>query len=289
MCAHRPRAPAQATLGVGPQQNRPTPSAAIACCHCYHHPIFWRVAFWQRDACVYSHRKSLASSGSTKAKRLQALNELKNRYQHKKKEELSSPSSLQLVDSRNNETATTDELDPTTVARNRDQAHHIFAEIVATERTYVAGLQTLVDTFLEPASAQVKLGHMGVPVEQVESVFNNVGHCYSTTSVLKALEKDTASARVKQAALPGRYRGPSIFSHVSVYSVGPPLVHRPADAGGRVSIAQSVLDQWRRMLAGVRRPVLQNFIAPVQRICKYPLFFRDLLKRVPQSDPGGRR
>jgi hypothetical protein len=138
---------------------------------------------------------------------------------------------------------------------------------------------------------------MGVPLEQVEPVFNNVESLLLyNLQLLKALEGGEEGDNAASAAEGAAARVARAFTDVlpffrmySVYSVGyRTSLEQLARLVQEFPSLNRFLDQCAKNagLLSAERALQNLLIAPVQRICKYPLFFRDLLKRVPRSDPG---
>eukprot|EP01116_Phalansterium_solitarium_P018035 TRINITY_DN4618_c0_g1_i3.p1 TRINITY_DN4618_c0_g1~~TRINITY_DN4618_c0_g1_i3.p1 ORF type:complete len:844 (-),score=156.06 TRINITY_DN4618_c0_g1_i3:1430-3961(-) len=155
----------------------------------------------------------------------------------------------------------------------------VLKELTATEKDYVLDLEVLVNVFVKPLSA---VGFM--KKEDVEQLFSNL-------EVLLALHQIFLQ-RFKSDDLPNLMIG-KIFCKLA------PQLRRYSSYCANQQQCMSTLNRLKRhnheFLVFIKRALnqptcknlsLESFlIKPVQRICKYPLFFKEILRYTPEDHP----
>ena len=207
--------------------------------------------------------------------------------------------------------------------RNRRRVHHIYQEMCETEAAYVKDLDVIVTKYLIPLRQQINLGHMGISKEQgnnaVDVIFTNVDAVRTANKLLleqlvvrvteeeeeddeededdedeeskKTTHQDanhddsdiSTASRISTAFL----NVVDQFQIYTIYCVGYQKgMQRLYDLREQHPMIHRFLQKCRREDTRSTDAVgLQSLlIKPVQRICKYPLFFRDLLRHFNESD-----
>eukprot|EP01125_Pyxidicula_operculata_P012502 TRINITY_DN4102_c0_g1_i1.p1 TRINITY_DN4102_c0_g1~~TRINITY_DN4102_c0_g1_i1.p1 ORF type:complete len:620 (+),score=121.04 TRINITY_DN4102_c0_g1_i1:42-1901(+) len=144
----------------------------------------------------------------------------------------------------------------------------VLQEIITTEATYIKDLDVLINSFMKPLISKYQL-----PRESVQSIFSNVETIYGVNKQI-AGRLETSQNEVGEIYL-------SMAPYLKMYSS---YCHNHTEALSHLSklekkrkdIAQFLLDTAERECHGL---FLKDYlIKPIQRLCKYPLLFSNLLQ-----------
>ena len=158
-------------------------------------------------------------------------------------------------------------------------ADPVLAEILKTEKAYVADMGVLCDTWILPLRAAQVLSK-----DEESAVFSNAEVIRGVNSqLLTALEPSEPAVEPVQGV-------------ASAFSKMAPFLRCYAEYCSNFVTAQETLDRMRAKSPKVEAafqkaelasmmPVGSMLIKPVQRLCKYPLLFRELLHEIPDEHP----
>ncbi|TPX39828.1 hypothetical protein SeMB42_g06228 [Synchytrium endobioticum] len=153
-------------------------------------------------------------------------------------------------------------------------------ELITTERDYVRDLGILIDVFMKQLA-----GRKLISAKNVEAVFSNLEQLLSVNQdLLKRLEE-------RRAAYPVIDKLGDIFvsmgEHFLVYTM------YCGNQGSALSKMQSTIHSNKAVRAFLEEiyklPILRNLdlggflIKPVQRLCKYPLLLKEIMKYTPET------
>ena len=153
-------------------------------------------------------------------------------------------------------------------------------ELLQTEQTYVADLQKLVDLFLKPMRG---LGPRTFPSKYEAAIFANVEELLAIHRELLLPLNEPAGRTPSGASAAFERVSPRFIAYAqyaSSYMDAAPRLQKLRERSGDHSILEAVLQDGERK-AGQQLTSL--LIKPVQRLCKYPLLFRELLKAVKED------
>eukprot|EP01102_Stenamoeba_stenopodia_P007410 TRINITY_DN2074_c0_g2_i6.p1 TRINITY_DN2074_c0_g2~~TRINITY_DN2074_c0_g2_i6.p1 ORF type:complete len:671 (-),score=130.09 TRINITY_DN2074_c0_g2_i6:4-2016(-) len=167
--------------------------------------------------------------------------------------------------------------------KSRDEVlrNEVISELIKTERDYVADLELVIEVFLTPLRASGI-----VPNKDIKSLFSNLEVIHSINlQMLKELEKRVRLSLANNVTSIG-----DIFISTSAY------LKMYTEYCSNQPIANECLKSYskdRNFSAWLeicesdprcRNLGLGSFlIKPIQRICKYPLFFKELLRYTPRD------
>ena len=174
-------------------------------------------------------------------------------------------------------------------ARNRQ---HIYTEILETERAYVDDLRTLIDVFVDPLLGE---GHkLGAGDREVvtrifspvllKQLFGVHGELLASLEAAK-LKSQTASSSSGDLATQFVRIAPffKLYSpYCSMYPTALATLATLMRSGGSNALRRA-LEECSAHPSLRNMDVGSFLIKPIQRICKYPLFFRDIMKHVKQD------
>lgn len=162
----------------------------------------------------------------------------------------------------------------------------VLKEILTTEIDYVRDLETVVTVFLKPIKERKML-----PDTEIASIFSDIE---LIVTVNRAVCLEFEKANEKQAADPDKplllgdifLRLSDCFKMYTNYCTNQPIAMGVLD---RCQKKYPIFDKFLKdcMEDGACRglSLLSFLIKPVQRICKYPLLLRDLIKDTPEDHP----
>eukprot|EP01102_Stenamoeba_stenopodia_P002108 TRINITY_DN11872_c0_g1_i1.p1 TRINITY_DN11872_c0_g1~~TRINITY_DN11872_c0_g1_i1.p1 ORF type:complete len:1388 (+),score=341.30 TRINITY_DN11872_c0_g1_i1:151-4314(+) len=160
---------------------------------------------------------------------------------------------------------------------------HVLAEILATEKDYVGDLKLIVDVYLHPLQ-QNKI----LEPAQVATIFGNVETLLGVnTQLLASLESRIVESNGGSQVIMG-----DIFlsmSHYlkmySAYCANQPRALACLEECKQNKEFVAFLEKGQQHPKSRGLNLFSFLIAPVQRICKYPLLFRDLLRNTADDHP----
>ena len=184
---------------------------------------------------------------------------------------------------------------------NHAYVKNVCAEIIKTEKSYCAFMDSAVNHFLIPLRQQINLGHMEIDAVQgnrdVAIIFSNIESIRSANQVLlerllntTADNEDENNTDKKQAGTTTTvHRVASAFQYIvqyfRLYSVYCGNYQKSLRRLSELRRIHPMLDRFVDKCSQTSGTGLQTLlIKPIQRICKYPLFFRDLLRHVSATD-----
>jgi hypothetical protein len=244
--------------------------------------------------------------------RRESLSSLENKYK---------PKTLSLCTSIEEESQkdVIEVISPRKAKKNAIQVNMVCNEIIETERDYVNDLNTVVNNYLIPLRQQINLGHMGISKKDgntsIDEIFSNIESIQQTNSLLLSkltehMNKDSESDdeeddekgveemnETKDTTSLVRticHAFESVMEYFKMYSVYCVGYNRSIQCLSKFRSNQ-MLDRFldrcssttttNKTLSITTAGHIQLsslLIKPIQRLCKYPLFFRDLLKFVPK-------
>lgn len=159
---------------------------------------------------------------------------------------------------------------PTTgFSRFNNKRAKVIEEIILTEADYVADLELIVETYVLPLRAN-KL----ITETEHATLFLNIEQLLLLQrEFLKSLTKDEGGRQVVKAFL----EAADYFKSYGVYCSGANPSRALCDQLKKRNQFQSFLDYCAAQ-PGVTLPFDAYLIKPVQRICKYPLLLRELIR-----------
>ena len=184
---------------------------------------------------------------------------------------------------------------------NHAYVKNVCAEIIKTEKSYCAFMDSAVNHFLIPLRQQINLGHMEIDAVQgnrdVAIIFSNIESIRSANQVLlerllatTADNEDENNDDKKQSGTTTTvHRVASAFQYIvqyfRLYSVYCGNYQKSLRRLSELRRIHPMLDRFVDKCSQTSGTGLQTLlIKPIQRICKYPLFFRDLLRHVSATD-----
>eukprot|EP00339_Tiarina_fusa_P014402 CAMPEP_0117009036 /NCGR_PEP_ID=MMETSP0472-20121206/8327_1 /TAXON_ID=693140 ORGANISM="Tiarina fusus, Strain LIS" /NCGR_SAMPLE_ID=MMETSP0472 /ASSEMBLY_ACC=CAM_ASM_000603 /LENGTH=436 /DNA_ID=CAMNT_0004711225 /DNA_START=18 /DNA_END=1329 /DNA_ORIENTATION=+ len=168
--------------------------------------------------------------------------------------------------------------------RTKDELRReCITEIYQTEKDYIDDLETMIDVFIFP------LRTMEIASEQVlYSIFSNVEvliHC--NKEMLKALEEVIGDKTGGNVQIGGVFT--KLADYFKMYKV---FCANQQQSLAAVDLQCKKNPQFKKNLdvchsdPRCRGLFLQSFlIKPIQRVCKYPLFLRELIRYTPEDHP----
>ena len=160
-----------------------------------------------------------------------------------------------------------------------DHVKNVCKEIRGTEAIYITDLETCLAVYARPAAQQGVLSR-----EDVLKIFSNLEELCRCAAVLLEL-MDLDGERVTRIALAFIQVTP-FFKLYASYCRNYEIAMATIAACRKADPAFGTFLQEQSMDPRVRGMPLESFlIKPVQRLTKYPLFWKDLLKGVPHTHP----
>lgn len=155
------------------------------------------------------------------------------------------------------------------------KTNEVFHELLETERSYVTNLRIIVEIFLKPLREQNILTKI-----QLSNIFSNVETIYQqvNTPLLEHLEQITSEDRIAEIGeVFVEYA--SLFKLYAVYCSNQPNIHKRVSEFKKESDAFSEFLKNAQRIPDCRKLDIESFlITPLQRLCKYPLLLRELIK-----------
>ena len=181
--------------------------------------------------------------------------------------------------------------------KKKQYVNYIIDELVETESIYCGFLRTLCDQFFVPLKQQINLGHMGISREQgnnaVDVIFSNIQSIRIANQVFleNLMEREVANvdstcSRVRSLAVAFQ----DVAHYLRMYSIYCKNYCKSIRTLNRFRKSNPMIDRFITKCSETSNlhpatGLETLLIKPVQRICKYPLFFRDLLRRIALSNP----
>lgn len=153
----------------------------------------------------------------------------------------------------------------------------LFAELISTEETYVAGLETLTNVYKRPMLEQQK--KLRVQTTDVTSIFSNVDAILQLHKILLGAFRDAPDAVVKTLGAHSAY-----FKMYTQYMSGYELALGTMDRLRKNKSFQAFLVSQQESGDGKGSScldIMSYLITPVQRIPRYELLLREILKHTP--------
>jgi RhoGEF domain/SOS1/NGEF-like PH domain len=171
------------------------------------------------------------------------------------------------------------------------QRIRVIQEFVMTEAAYVRHLNIIVNKFLMPIRAQQLL-----PMLEMGALFSNVEIvAMANADLLADLEELVKGADAAEGMLPDVSIGDTFLKHVRelipIYTPYCLNQSKSVQAFEKVSASKKFSGFAKLVEAAAQDPeceglpLMSFLIKPVQRLCKYPLLLRELIKATPDSHP----
>jgi len=159
----------------------------------------------------------------------------------------------------------------------------VIKEIIATERDYISDLNVIVEVFLFPIKLKKTM-----PIEDVNIIFSNVETLVNcNTQVIKDWDENKRLNSTKDdASIIGDIfdKMSPYFKMYSVYCANQPNAMLKLQEYGRKPEFIQTMKVCTSDPRSKGQPLGSLLIKPIQRICKYPLLFRELLKQIDPTD-----
>jgi hypothetical protein len=170
-----------------------------------------------------------------------------------------------------------------------EKRFQIIQELLATEWGYVNDLKTLVATYLTPVRKSIEEGSPLIPNEEINQIFSNVEAILGFNEKLYiALRKSLGRGELAGGSRVGTvfYRLADFLKMYTIYCQN----HKNAvDSTIRCAKKYREFGQFldkQSALPEVNGLFLKDYlIKPVQRLCKYPLLFQEILRNTPKTHP----
>lgn len=164
-----------------------------------------------------------------------------------------------------------------TIERQRQE---VLFELVTTEAGYVADLNTIVQVFLEPLRARQLLTK-----EEIGKVFSNIEAIVpNNTNFLKELQRRHESLVIKEVG-DLLLETADLLKLYAIYCSNQPIVPGLVEEYKKREEFSNFLNE-TPVLAALRGLTFESFlIKPLQRVCKYPLLLKELLRYTPENHP----
>eukprot|EP01119_Soliformovum_irregulare_P011316 TRINITY_DN2823_c0_g1_i3.p1 TRINITY_DN2823_c0_g1~~TRINITY_DN2823_c0_g1_i3.p1 ORF type:complete len:580 (+),score=228.25 TRINITY_DN2823_c0_g1_i3:133-1740(+) len=168
------------------------------------------------------------------------------------------------------------------------QRESIISEIISTEREYVESLQNIMTLFIGPIRSQKLL-----PEKEISLIFSNLETLVELNlQVLLNLEERVKSQMTSDTQTVGdifQQMG-DFFKMYSVYCSNQSYTNeRIAQYSNTFPAFKTLLDEVMQDPRSKQQSLSSFLIKPVQRICKYPILFRELVRNTPKSHPDHER
>ena len=150
---------------------------------------------------------------------------------------------------------------------------------------YVQDLEVLVKDFLSPLRRSLETDHPILPYDDVSAIFLNVEMLLAVNSeLLEYIDKNSATLQLSKCISEAFVRQlPSFGVYMLWCTKYPDAVKKHALCLETSPSYRDFLDTLKRHPRTRQMDLSSFLIKPVQRICKYPLFFKDLLKHLPDD------
>mmetsp|Transcript_10198 Transcript_10198/g.25602 ORF Transcript_10198/g.25602 Transcript_10198/m.25602 type:complete len:678 (-) Transcript_10198:101-2134(-) len=168
----------------------------------------------------------------------------------------------------------------------REQAEKTVRELITTEREYIKDIEVLVELIMTPMGTKRDFltGELLVTPQQMSNIFSNVSILPSVNKVLlqnleielELLEKDSNA----EIHIGGVFLKTADYLKMYLqYCANQPTALKTINELKENSQFEAFLEEKRNMIPECRKLDLQSFlIKPMQRVCKYPLLLRELIK-----------
>eukprot|EP01138_Halocafeteria_seosinensis_P006575 gb/GECG01006722.1/.p1 GENE.gb/GECG01006722.1/~~gb/GECG01006722.1/.p1 ORF type:complete len:831 (+),score=111.62 gb/GECG01006722.1/:1-2493(+) len=167
--------------------------------------------------------------------------------------------------------------------------YRAYCEIVDTEKQYVRDLQTLIQQFKYPLKRTVDQGRPVLKNEDIEGIFSNAETLLEINGeLLQTLCKGISDPETRLSDSIA-HAFTSLMPFFRMYTEYCQNYWNAMDIVRRESESNQAFSGFLQYCA--RQPEINGLgfesflIKPVQRICKYPLFFKDLLKHMGSDHP----
>lgn len=174
-----------------------------------------------------------------------------------------------------------------------DETRMLLEELITSEQAYVDSLRILVTHFLQPLRTEEMAGNEILPVAEINLIFSNIQELMRINiELITSIEKQIGDENKQQeieaskssldltVAITAAFK--EVIPYFKMYSV---YVNNYPYAVERLKQSEESSTKFAEFLADASsHPVCKGLnlgaflIMPVQRLCKYPLFFARLLK-----------
>jgi hypothetical protein len=165
---------------------------------------------------------------------------------------------------------------------NDNSAHRlsVYQEILDTEHSYIFDLRVILSVFKAPLEQAILSGNSIISQDDINLLFGNIEDILNVNSeLLIKLEKDRSvvhlSALIPTAFIFMEKKFDSYIPYCNAYSN---MMERIQELMANNYKFKTFIDNCKTLEDCRNLDVVSFIIKPVQRICKYPLFFNDLMK-----------
>lgn len=170
----------------------------------------------------------------------------------------------------------------TTVANPDDKRNCVLSELYETEKNYVGVLRTIIDKFMKSLESS-KLSKA-----DVQNLFSNITELYDLhEEFFRALETQMASKTGRNVSEPFATCTRKMRCYGQYCCEIPDAVKKLKELAANPKYGK-ILENAKKD-SGQRFPLKDLLNVPMQRVLKYPLLIKELIKSTPESHPDKKR
>lgn len=175
------------------------------------------------------------------------------------------------------------QLDLTIDLKTETNRSNIINEIVATERKYVFDLSTLIEIYMKPLLSQFK---DSITPGQSSNIFSNVNQIEKLNSELLSRLVNLQQLPTEEQFIGKLFVEMSfLFRSYTTFCVNQSVADRDIKVIKKNPMIYKFLEEQRSLPECGKLDLESYIIKPLQRICRYPLLLRELLKNTYETHP----